>query len=86
MPSILIPYPYAAEDHQTRNAEIFARANAAIMLRESEISDDVLARKIRELLGDATSLRTMSENAAKLAPKNAASLVVETIERYSQRA
>src|ERR1700674_3201223 len=35
LPAILIPFPYAAEDHQTRNAEIFARADAAVILKES---------------------------------------------------
>lgn len=84
LPAILIPFPYAAEDHQTRNAEIFARANAAILLKESDLTGDLLARKIQELSGDATKLLQMSENAALLASKNAAALVVETIERYTQ--
>src|SRR5947209_1070296 len=47
LPSILIPYPYAAEDHQTRNAEIFARADAALLLREGDIVNGDLAERIR---------------------------------------
>jgi UDP-N-acetylglucosamine--N-acetylmuramyl-(pentapeptide) pyrophosphoryl-undecaprenol N-acetylglucosamine transferase len=85
LPGILIPYPYAAEDHQTRNAEIFARADAAVMLKESELTGELLARKIRELISDEGKLRTMSENCSHLAPKNAAALVVDTMERYSQQ-
>ncbi|MEP6603534.1 MAG: undecaprenyldiphospho-muramoylpentapeptide beta-N-acetylglucosaminyltransferase [Spartobacteria bacterium] len=84
LPSILIPYPYAAEDHQTRNAEIFVRADAAIIIKESEISADILARKIRELMEAPQKLQQMSEAAARLAPKNAAGLVVDTIEKYAQ--
>jgi UDP-N-acetylglucosamine--N-acetylmuramyl-(pentapeptide) pyrophosphoryl-undecaprenol N-acetylglucosamine transferase len=84
LPSILIPYPYAAEDHQTRNAEIFARADAAILLKESDLTGDVLAKLIQELTGDAARLARMCENSAKLASKNAAALVVETMERYTQ--
>jgi UDP-N-acetylglucosamine--N-acetylmuramyl-(pentapeptide) pyrophosphoryl-undecaprenol N-acetylglucosamine transferase len=83
LPSILIPYPYAAEDHQTRNAEIFTRADAAIILREAEIVNGVLAQRIRELLGDATKLQRMAENCARLAPNNAAALVADTMERYT---
>ena len=83
LPGILIPYPYAAEDHQTRNAEIFARADAAILLKESELSGDSLARRIKDLIGDAQMLRRMSENCARLAPKNAAELVVATMEKYT---
>lgn len=84
LPAILIPFPYAADDHQTRNAEIFARADAGVILKESDLAGDLLARKIRELSEDAGKLRQMSENSARLAPKNAAALVVETMERYTQ--
>lgn len=84
LPAILIPFPYAAEDHQTRNAEIFARADAALILKESDLASDLLAQKIRELIDDPNRLRRMAENSARLAPKNAAALVVETMERYTQ--
>jgi UDP-N-acetylglucosamine--N-acetylmuramyl-(pentapeptide) pyrophosphoryl-undecaprenol N-acetylglucosamine transferase len=83
LPSLLIPYPYAADDHQTRNAEIYAQAKAAVMLKESELVDDLLGKKIQQLLGAPDTLREMSAAAATLAPKNAAELVVETMERYS---
>lgn len=83
LPSILVPYPYAAEDHQTRNAEIFARGNAAIVVKEADMSGDLLARTIRELMNDRVKLTAMAENCGSLAPKNAAALVVETMERYT---
>lgn len=83
LPSILIPYPYAAEDHQTRNAEIFTRADAAILLKESEIVTDVLAQMIRTLTNDRERLARMSQNARRLAPADAAARVAETIERYT---
>jgi UDP-N-acetylglucosamine--N-acetylmuramyl-(pentapeptide) pyrophosphoryl-undecaprenol N-acetylglucosamine transferase len=84
LPAILIPFPYAADDHQTRNAEIFARAEAGLLLKESDLLSDLLGQKIRELIDDPEKLRRMSENSARLAPKNAAALVVETMERYTQ--
>lgn len=83
LPGILIPFPYAADDHQTRNAEIFARAGAAIILKESELSGDLLARRIRELITGSQTLRRMSENSSHLAPRNAARLVVATMEKYA---
>ena len=83
LPGILIPFPYAADDHQTRNAEIFSRAGAAIILKESELSGDLLARKIRELMTGEQNIRRMSESAARLAPKNAAGLVVAAMEKYT---
>ena len=83
LPSILIPFPYAADDHQTRNAEIYARAQAAILVKESEISGELLARKIRELIESPERIRNMSVNSLQLAPKNAAGLMVTTMEKYT---
>jgi len=83
LPGILIPFPYAAEDHQTRNAEIFVRAQAAILLKESELTGDMLARQIKELVSNGEKLRRMSENCGKLAPKDAAASVASAIERYT---
>jgi len=84
LPAILIPYPYAAEDHQTKNAEIFVRAGAAVLLKESDLTAELLAQRIRELIEHPNQLQRLAEVSARLAPKNAAALVVETMERYTQ--
>ena len=83
LPGILIPYPYAADDHQSRNAQIFVQANAAILLKESELSGNLLARKIKDLVGDMQKVRRMSENCSRLAPKDAAGRVAATLEKYT---
>jgi UDP-N-acetylglucosamine--N-acetylmuramyl-(pentapeptide) pyrophosphoryl-undecaprenol N-acetylglucosamine transferase len=83
LPGILIPFPYAADDHQSRNAEIFTKADAAVLLKESELSGEVLARKIKELAGDRSILQRMSENCSRLAPQDAAGLVATTMEKYT---
>jgi len=83
LPGILIPFPYAADDHQTRNAEIFVRAGGAILVKESQTSGDLLAHTIKQLLDDRQKLRRMSENSSRLAPNDAASRVVATMEKYT---
>src|SRR5213075_2764482 len=83
LPGILIPFPYASDDHQTRNAEIYARAEAAILLRESELSGELLARKIRELIENPELIQRMAANCSRLAPKDAAGRVVTTMEKYT---
>jgi UDP-N-acetylglucosamine--N-acetylmuramyl-(pentapeptide) pyrophosphoryl-undecaprenol N-acetylglucosamine transferase len=83
LPGILIPFPYAADDHQTRNAQIYARAQAAILLRESELSGELLARRIRELVENPELIERMSANCSRLAPKDAAGRVVTTMEKYT---
>ena len=85
LPAVLIPFPFAAEDHQTHNADIFAKAGAAIVVRESEILNDALARQICSLLEEPNRLQKMSEACARLATRNAANAVVETMERYTAK-
>jgi UDP-N-acetylglucosamine--N-acetylmuramyl-(pentapeptide) pyrophosphoryl-undecaprenol N-acetylglucosamine transferase len=83
LPAILIPFPYAANDHQTRNAEIYAHADAAILLKQSDLSGELLARNIRELMEDPQRLQQMAANCARLAPRDAAGRVANTIEKYT---
>ena len=83
LPGILIPFPYATDDHQTRNAEIYAHADGAILLKQSDLSGESLARNIRELMENPQRLQQMAANCARLAPKDAAGRVVNTIEKYT---
>jgi UDP-N-acetylglucosamine--N-acetylmuramyl-(pentapeptide) pyrophosphoryl-undecaprenol N-acetylglucosamine transferase len=83
LPGILIPFPYAADDHQTRNAEIYARAQAAMLLKESELSGELLARKMRELIENPELIERMSANCSRLGLKDAAGCVVTTMEKYT---
>jgi UDP-N-acetylglucosamine--N-acetylmuramyl-(pentapeptide) pyrophosphoryl-undecaprenol N-acetylglucosamine transferase len=82
LPAILIPYPFAAEDHQTFNARIFDRAGAAVLLPESEAKSETLVAKIRWFLDDPSRLSEMSARSAQLAPRRSAERVAETILNY----
>jgi len=84
LPTILIPFPYAADDHQTRNAEIFARAGAAFVLKESDVTPELFAQKIRDMIAHPEQLRKMSQRAEQLAPRDAAKRVAATMEKYTQ--
>jgi UDP-N-acetylglucosamine--N-acetylmuramyl-(pentapeptide) pyrophosphoryl-undecaprenol N-acetylglucosamine transferase len=84
LPGILIPFPFAADDHQTHNAEIFARAGAAFVLKESELTPELLSRRIREMIDHPEQLRRMSESSAQLAPRDAANRVAAAMEKYTQ--
>ncbi len=81
LPSLLIPYPTAAEDHQTLNAQIFTHAGAAVALKESEITSDKLAEATLAIMHNPERLSTMAAAAKSLAPLDAASLLVDTIEK-----
>jgi UDP-N-acetylglucosamine--N-acetylmuramyl-(pentapeptide) pyrophosphoryl-undecaprenol N-acetylglucosamine transferase len=79
VPSLLVPYPYAAEDHQTRNAEIFDKAGAARLMRESDLNADTLADAVRSIFNDTRKAGEMKKAAQKLAVKNSAEKIADLI-------
>ncbi len=80
LPSILIPYPYAAEDHQRFNAEIFLRAGAARVVSEKETTGEKLAALLSGLVTSPETLTTMAAAAQQLAPRHAAENVASVLE------
>lgn len=83
-PSILIPYPYAADDHQTRNAEVFAEAGAAKLIQESELDAGKLAAAAISILQDLPTYKRMAKAARSLAVPDAAARVCSAIESSFQ--
>jgi len=79
IPAVLIPYPFAADDHQTFNARIFERGGAGILLPEKEVVADTLAAKLRWFLDDPARLSEMSSRSAALAPRQSAERVADTV-------
>ncbi len=78
-PSILVPYPHAAADHQSANARWMARAGAAIVLSDAEVSPERLAREVAGLLGDPLRLQEMAGAAGALARPDAAGEVAREL-------
>jgi UDP-N-acetylglucosamine--N-acetylmuramyl-(pentapeptide) pyrophosphoryl-undecaprenol N-acetylglucosamine transferase len=78
--AILIPYPHAAEDHQTRNAAYFVERGAAVILRDADLDPDNLWWTLRDCL-EPVRLQTMRAAAAGLAPADAGGAIVARIER-----
>jgi len=75
--SVLVPYPYATDDHQTGNARFLADAGAAILLPQSALSADKLAGLLAEFLQQRDMLREMAGRARELALPDAARRVAE---------
>ena len=84
-PSLLVPFPFAADDHQHKNALIFAQAEAAVLLPESELTDDRLIREVTSLLGDPERLREMGARARTLAHPDALQRIANMAVRLSGR-
>jgi len=75
MASVLVPFPYAVDDHQTANARFLADRDAAILLPQTELSPERLAELIRSL--DRTALLQMARNARGLGKPDAAKVVAQ---------
>jgi UDP-N-acetylglucosamine--N-acetylmuramyl-(pentapeptide) pyrophosphoryl-undecaprenol N-acetylglucosamine transferase len=85
-PAILVPLPTATDDHQRRNAEVVARAGAAVALEERELTGDTLAAAITTLVGDAERRRRMAIAARQLARPDAAQRIADRVEQLALRA
>lgn len=76
-PAILIPYPWASDDHQRRNAEAVVEAGAAVMLDERDLDGRRLAGTIRSLDADRSRLSRMAERSRGLARPDATERIAD---------
>ncbi len=76
-PAILVPYPFASDQHQQYNAESLVRAGAAKMILEEDLSAGRLAREIDSLSRNRLLLDDMAERSSRLGNPDAASRVLE---------
>jgi UDP-N-acetylglucosamine--N-acetylmuramyl-(pentapeptide) pyrophosphoryl-undecaprenol N-acetylglucosamine transferase len=73
--AVLVPFPHAVDDHQTRNAEALVAIGAAVVMQESELDIQILAQRLESLLGDRRRLLAMAEAARTLAKPDAAQVI-----------
>ena len=81
-PAVLVPYPYAAEDHQTKNAQTLVDVNAAILLPDSKVGD-LLAEEVIHLFEDPKKQADLSKNIGQLARPDAARQIAAEILKLS---
>ncbi|PHS31616.1 MAG: undecaprenyldiphospho-muramoylpentapeptide beta-N-acetylglucosaminyltransferase [Methylophaga sp.] len=58
--SLLVPFPYAVDDHQTHNAAALVDAGAAYLMSESTLTAEIMADKIKQCISDRTHLKNMA--------------------------
>ena len=78
-PSILIPYPYAAENHQYHNAMALVNNDAAILIEEKDFTGERLIKEVDALLANPERLKTIGENARKMAIYDATERIVNCL-------
>ena len=85
LPALLIPYPYAADDHQRANAEALVSTGAARLLDDQPLDGGCVARALQELFASPEQLTAMSESAVKLARPDAAARIIEDCSNRVER-
>jgi len=78
-PSILVPYPYAAADHQRKNAREIEKIGAAIYMEDADVSGERLSSVIEELILDKNKLNALRENASKCIEENPTGKIVQLV-------
>lgn len=78
LPALLVPYPYAADDHQTANAQVYEEASAAVLKQQDEVTPEVVKEMLESLNEDIISV--MSEAMKGLAVPDAASRIADVLE------
>lgn len=75
MPSILVPYPTAVDDHQTKNGEYLVKDGAAVMIQQKDLTKERLSAELQRITEDRTILFAMAEKARRLGRTDAAEQV-----------
>lgn len=77
LPSILVPFPYAIDDHQTANARYISDAGAAVLLPQNQLTPQQLAQQLRKIIQSEECISKMSAASLSLAMPDAARKVAE---------
>jgi len=80
-PSILIPYPFAAENHQVLNAEVFEEVGAAVMFEQRNLTAEQLENTVLDLINNPTKLGKMRDATAKLGVPDSAKQIADLIQQ-----
>lgn len=75
--ALLIPFPHAIDDHQTRNGEYLVEKGAAQLVQQVDLTTDKLASVLREWLADREKLQLMAVNARRLAKAGVAESIAD---------
>ena len=81
--SLMVPFPHAVDDHQTTNARFLSERDAALLVRQSELSPQRLAETLATL--DRPRLQAMAERARALARSDAAARVADACEAVARK-
>ena len=81
VPSVLIPSPYVANNHQYLNALDLVNKDAALMIEEKDLSDGVLVKRVDDLINDEIKIKSIKNNLRSMQVKDSASIIYDNLKR-----
>ena len=78
-PAILVPFPFAADDHQVKNAQAVVEAGAGLMYRDTELTGQVIFKILRDFIDNPAALASMADKAKALRKTGAASRAADIL-------
>ncbi|HOX41050.1 MAG TPA: UDP-N-acetylglucosamine--N-acetylmuramyl-(pentapeptide) pyrophosphoryl-undecaprenol N-acetylglucosamine transferase [bacterium] len=78
-PSILIPYQFASDNHQQKNAEVLVEEGAAVMIKNDNLNKTELTKTILNLMSDQSKRTKISDAVSNIFPRNAVSIISKEI-------
>ncbi len=84
-PAILVPFPFAADNHQVKNARSLVDAGAAVMIEEKDLTGEVLAHEIRRILQSPETRESMARSAGRLGSPQAAKEIADVCAEMVRR-
>jgi len=82
VPAVLVPYPFAAGDHQRKNAESFAEAGAGFVIEDAKLDGKRLSEELSKIIDDEKNAK-MSENMRSLGRPEATRNIVDIVEKFA---
>lgn len=85
LPAIVVPYPYATANHQTKNTQAMQKNGAAILIRDEELTGERLAKTIISLLEDEKTLAQMANASRQLGKPDAAEKIAKAVLNLAEK-
>jgi len=85
VPAVLVPYPFAAYNHQETNAQNLAERGGAVLILDADLTGERLATEVQRLVKDRPTLIKMSVNARKFARPDAAERIAKSLIEWARR-
>ena len=84
IPAVLVPYPYAAENHQEFNARALEQAGAAVVILNKDLTSELLGSTLKELLADGQRLKKMAAASKAMGRPQAADEIADMVLKLAQ--